>query len=167
MNQTLKSTFAVLASAACWALALPVSADESPQPMRGADVAASDSAPELKKYLGGKPGGQEKVARTFRDQPPVIPHAVENFDEITLEENQCLSCHGPEVYKKKNAPKIGDSHFRDREGRVLSTASAARHNCVQCHVPQVDAPPLVGNDFRGDVAAAAAVAPVVKMKKKN
>lgn len=166
MNQTLKSTFAVLVSAACWALALPVSADEAPQPMRGTDVAVSDSAPELKKYLGGKPGGQEKVARTFRDQPPVIPHAVENFDEITLEENQCLSCHGPDVYKKKNAPKIGDSHFRDREGRMLSTTSAARHNCVQCHVPQVDAPPLVGNDFKGDIAAAAG-SPAAKTKKKN
>jgi cytochrome c-type protein NapB len=59
--------------------------------MRGADVSAADQAPEAKKYLGGKPGGQEKVARTYRDQPPVIPHAVENFDEITLEENQCLS----------------------------------------------------------------------------
>jgi cytochrome c-type protein NapB len=25
----------------------------------------------------------------------------------------------------------------------------ARHNCVQCHVPQVDAPPLVDNQFVG------------------
>jgi cytochrome c-type protein NapB len=25
---------------------------------------------------------------------------------------------------------------------------------VQCHVPQVDAPPLVENDFKGDIASA-------------
>jgi cytochrome c-type protein NapB len=123
--------------------------------MRGADVSAADVAPAGKAYLGGKPGGQDKVARTFEGQPPVIPHAVANFDEITLEENQCLSCHGADTYKKKNAPKVGDSHFVDREGKKLAEASAARHNCVQCHVPQVDAPPLVENSFRGHVAEGA------------
>lgn len=153
MKQTLKLSCAVLASAACWALASPVFAQESPKPMRGADVTAVDQAPEAKKYMGGKPGGQEKVVRTFSSQPPVIPHAVENFDEITLEENQCLTCHSATNYQKKKAPKIGDSHFRDREGKVLAETSALRHNCVQCHVPQVDAPPLVENDFKGDIAA--------------
>ena len=152
MKHTVKLSCAVLASVACWAFASPAVAQEAPKPMRGADVAAVDLAPEAKKYLGGKPGGQEKVARTFKEQPPVIPHAVENFDEITLEENQCLTCHGAANYQKKKAPKIGDSHFRDREGKVLPEASALRHNCVQCHVPQVDAPPLVDNDFKGNLA---------------
>ena len=154
MKQTLKLSCAVLASVACWAFASPALAQESPKPMRGADVTAVDQAPEAKKYLGGKPGGQEKVARTFNSQPPVIPHAVENFDEITLEENQCLSCHGQDVYQKKNAPVIGKSHFIDRNGNKLETTSSARHNCVQCHVPQIDAPPLVENAFQGDVTAA-------------
>ena len=152
MKQTLKTSIAVLASVACWALVGTVAAEDGPVSMRGADVAAADKAPEAKKYLGGKPGGQEKVARTYKGQPPVIPHAVENFNEISLEENQCLSCHGKDVYEKKKAPKIGDSHFRDREGNVLPNASAARYNCDQCHVPQVDAPPLVGNNFKGDIA---------------
>ena len=162
MKKTLKLSCAVLASVFCWTLAQPVLAQQAPKPMRGADVVAEDQAPEAKKYLGGKPGGQAKVARTFRDQPPVIPHAVENFDEITLEENQCLTCHGAANYQKKKAPKVGDSHFRDREGKVLPEASAARHNCVQCHVPQVDAPPLVDNEFKGDNVAAAPAG-----KKKN
>lgn len=151
MNHTLKTT--LLAIAACWTLGQPASwAEEAPRPMRGADVTAADNAPDAKQYLGGKPGGQEKVARTFEGQPPLIPHAVANFDEITLEENQCLSCHGADTYKKKNAPKVGDSHFVDRDGKKLSEASAARHNCVQCHVPQVDAPPLVENSFKGHIA---------------
>lgn len=162
MKFTLKTTFAVLASAACWALVSPGFADEAPKPMRGADVSAPDPAPEAKKFVGGKPGGQEKIARTFRDQPPVIPHAVENFDEITLEENQCLSCHSVDNYKKKKAPKVGDSHFRDREGKILAGASALRHNCTQCHVPQVDAPPLVENSFKGDIAESKAAKPVKK-----
>lgn len=154
MKHTLKTTLAVLATAACWALAPQALAQETAQSIRGADVSAADPAPATKAYLGGKPGGQEKVARTFKGQPPVIPHAVTNFDEITLEENQCLTCHGADTYKKKNAPKIGDSHFLDRDGKKLENASALRHNCVQCHVPQVDAPPLVENTFKGEVAEA-------------
>ncbi|MDR2839635.1 MAG: nitrate reductase cytochrome c-type subunit [Azonexus sp.] len=154
MKPTLKTIFATLAAAACWTLAQPGFAQEAPTPMRGADVAAVDQAPDAKQYLGGRPGGQEMVARTFDGQPPVIPHAMDNFDEITLEENQCLSCHDAANYVKKKAPKIGDSHFRDRDGKLLKAAAAARHNCTQCHVPQVDAPPLVGNDFKGVVASA-------------
>lgn len=157
MKQVLKTTIAILATAACWALVMPVQAQDSPQSLRGAEVAAVDQAPAEKKYIGGKPGGQAKVARTFRDQPPIIPHAVENYDEITLEQNQCLSCHGADVFEKKKAPKIGDSHFLDRDGKKLATASPQRHNCLQCHVPQVDTPPLVENSFKGDIADSSVV----------
>lgn len=152
MKFPLKTTIAAVLAAAAWALAPQVLANDAAKSLRGADVSAEDSAPDIKKYQGGKPGGQEKVARTFKEQPPLIPHAVDNFDEITLEENQCLSCHGEENYKKKKAPKIGDSHFLDRDGKKLDTTYAGRHNCVQCHVPQVDAPPLVENTFVGNVA---------------
>jgi cytochrome c-type protein NapB len=120
--------------------------------MRGDDVAAADKAQQDLKYQGGRPGTQGKIARTFSTQPPVIPHAVDNFDEVTLEENQCMSCHSAATYQKKAAPKIGDSHFINPvTGQKLAEGSAARHNCVQCHVPQVDAPPLVGNAFVGNV----------------
>lgn len=120
--------------------------------MRGDDVAAADSAPAAKEYKGEKPGLQQKIARTFEGQPPVIPHAVTNFDEITLEENQCMSCHSREKAKEKNAPVVGDSHFfNPATGKVDTKMSMARHNCVQCHVPQVDAPPLVENKFVGNV----------------
>ncbi|MEF8737557.1 MAG: nitrate reductase cytochrome c-type subunit [Candidatus Accumulibacter necessarius] len=82
--------------------------------MRGADVAAPDQAPDIKTYVGKRPGTEAPVARTFSTQPPVIPHAVENFDEINLEGNQCMDCHSAATYQKKKAPKIGDSHFIDR-----------------------------------------------------
>lgn len=120
--------------------------------MRGADVAAGDKADAEKAYVGKKPGLQQKIARTFQEQPPLIPHAVDNFDEITLEENQCMSCHSAATYQKKQAPKIGDSHFiNPATGQKLVDGSMARHNCTQCHVPQVDAPPLVGNSFVGNL----------------
>mgnify|MGYP000890631507 CR=1 FL=1 len=115
--------------------------------MRGTDVAAPDVAPAATTYAGKRPGTQPVIARTFSTQPPVIPHAVENFDEVTLAENQCLDCHGMDNYVKKNAPKLGDSHF------VAGTKKfdAGRHNCTQCHVPQIDAPALVENRFIGNI----------------
>ncbi|MDX9995186.1 MAG: nitrate reductase cytochrome c-type subunit [Rhodocyclaceae bacterium] len=120
--------------------------------MRGDDVATGDKVATPKSYVGKKPGLQEKVARTFSTQPPVIPHAVENFDDVNLEENQCMSCHSAATFEKKKAPKIGDSHFIDpRTGKKLADSSMARYNCTQCHVPQVDAPPLVENTFVGNV----------------
>jgi cytochrome c-type protein NapB len=87
------------------------------------------------------------VARTFSTQPPLIPHAVDNFDEVTLTENQCMDCHGPANYVKKNSPKLGDSHFV----AATKTFDKSRHNCTQCHVPQVDAPALVENRFVGNI----------------
>jgi len=122
------------------------------QSMRGSDVAAGDKADAAKAYVGKKPGLQPKIARTFQEQPPLIPHAVDNFDEITLEENQCMSCHSEAKFKEKNAPMIGESHFiNPMTGQKVAGGSMARHNCVQCHVAQVDAKPLVDNTFIGNV----------------
>lgn len=122
----------------------------SVQSMRGKDIAAEDTASEAKNYQGKRPGSQKPIPRTFTGQPPVIPHAVDNFDEITLEENQCMSCHSPEKFKEKKAPKVGDSHFKNpRTDEVGKQMSNARHNCTSCHVPQVDGKPLVDNEFQG------------------
>lgn len=112
--------------------------------MRGTDVSAPDKAPAPLAYKGSRPGTQPKVERTFALQPPVIPHTLDNFDEVNREENQCIDCHGPANASRKNAPKLGDSHFTDAAKTQLS---ASRYNCTQCHVPQVDAPALVENKF--------------------
>lgn len=117
--------------------------------MRGDDVADADKVATDKMYVGKKPGLQEKVARTFSTQPPVIPHALPNFDEITLEDNQCMSCHSEEAYKKKNAPKAGLNNSHEILANGKYVFNQARYQCVTCHVPQVDAPPLVDNSFVG------------------
>lgn len=121
--------------------------------LRGADVAEQDAAPQEKHPLGKKPGLQKNVARTFTGQPPVIPHAMTSFDELTLEENQCLSCHDEANHKKKNAPKVGKNHFETKDGKVTKTFGKTRYFCTQCHAPQFDAPPLVENTFKGTVKA--------------
>ena len=123
------------------------------QTLRGAGTADKDQAPEDKPYVGKAPGSQKPIARTFTGQPPVIPHTVEDLDVITLAGNPCLACHGPASYKYVNAPKVGDSHFKDRDGKILTEVSQARYQCTACHVPQADAKPLVQNTFRGVVEA--------------
>ena len=87
--------------------------------------------------------------RSWKLQPPTIPHKTDN-DRITLQENTCLSCHSEATYKEEKAPKIGDSHFIDAAGNVLADMNMRRYFCNQCHVPQVDATPLVENLFVGD-----------------
>jgi cytochrome c-type protein NapB len=158
MKTQIKLTMAALA--AC--ISFSAFAADQAKSIRGIDVAAPDPVATDKAYVGARPGTQKPVARTFSTQPPVIPHSIENFDEINLETNQCMDCHSAATYQKKKAPKLGDSHFVNRDGQKLPEGSAARHNCTQCHVPQVDAPALVDNAFEGDVKKADAAKKPVK-----
>jgi cytochrome c-type protein NapB len=59
-----------------------------------------------------------------------------------------MSCHSWSNYRKQNATKISQTHFEDREEQVLANVSARRYFCTQCHVPQVNAKPLVENKFQ-------------------
>lgn len=142
---------AAFAAISGWSIAQQVA---GVQTLRGADTAAPDQAPaEQKTYMGKKPGLQKPIDRTFREQPPLVPHAVDNFDEITVTENQCLECHGLENYRKKNAPKLGDSHLTFSADGTKKVVTMDRYQCNTCHVPQVDAKPLVENTFVGNIPA--------------
>lgn len=136
-------------AALAWAgwMTSAAAADDPPKTLRGADVAVEDKAPAEKPLLGKRPGRQDLVARSFEEQPPLIPHAMQNYDEITLEDNQCLSCHDEANFRKKEAPMVSESHFEAKTGDSPATLDNARWFCTQCHVPQHDALPLVGNDF--------------------
>jgi cytochrome c-type protein NapB len=113
--------------------------------LRGADANTVDQAGDLKAYAGKRPGSGAPIARTFKEQPPLIPHAVDNFDEITVADNQCLECHSREKASEKKAPQVADSHMIGRAGVLRMD----RYQCNTCHVPQVDAKPLVVNTFVG------------------
>ncbi len=86
--------------------------------------------------------------RSYKIQPPLIPHEIEK-DEITLQTNTCMKCHSKKNFKKEKAPEIGESHYIDRDGKVLEKLSTRRYFCNQCHAIQVDAQPLVDNEFVG------------------
>lgn len=87
-------------------------------------------------------------ARTWKEQPPLIPHRMEQY-EIDIKVNQCLRCHDRPYYEEAGATKISDSHYRDRDGNELDHVSRTRWFCTQCHVPQADIEPGVGNTFSG------------------
>jgi len=146
MNRNTKLMLAALGAAFATACATTQFA-EPPRTLRGADAAAGDAQFAQSAYLGKKPGMQEGYLRTYSTQPPLIPHAVENFDEVTLSENQCLECHGAENYVKKASPPVGEKHY---VAGSRTQFAQGRYACVMCHVPQSDARPLVENLFQGD-----------------
>ncbi|MBS4096552.1 MAG: nitrate reductase cytochrome c-type subunit [Sulfuricella sp.] len=120
---------------------------EKPQGLRLSAITDQDAAPAILDYAGKTPGEQERIARNYEQQPPLIPHKVEGM-KLDFKTNKCLQCHDRPFYKEEGAPKIGDSHYKSREGKELDKISMARYNCNQCHVPQVNAPPLVANVFK-------------------
>ena len=87
------------------------------------------------------------IAKSFAEQPPLIPHTIEDF-EITVSDNDCLDCHSPDKVKDSGAKAISATHYMDRDGKPTKGLAARRTFCTQCHVPQIDAKPLVDNTFK-------------------
>lgn len=148
--KTMKPLVATLFAALITALVASCAATGEKVDVRGLrpnQLTAQDLVPAMTEYAGKTPGEQEKIVRTFEQQPPLVPHKVDGY-RIDLKVNRCLECHDKPFYKEEKAPKIGDSHYKDREGKVLDKISMARYNCNLCHAPQVDAQPLVSNTFQ-------------------
>jgi len=126
------------------ATAVPMQATSAEiESLRGSmDLDHDSKAPELKKYA--KDG--EPIARDYVQQPPLIPHKIKGYT-VNLKSNKCLSCHSWKNYREAGATKISQTHFEDRDSNVLANISARRYFCTQCHVPQVNAEPLVENKF--------------------
>ena len=87
-----------------------------------------------------------KRKRNYPMQPPTIPHKIDNY-QVDLRTNKCLSCHSRRRTEESQAPMVSVTHFMDRDGNFLADVSPRRYFCNQCHVPQTDATPPVGNDF--------------------
>ncbi|MDP2734546.1 MAG: nitrate reductase cytochrome c-type subunit [Hoeflea sp.] len=84
--------------------------------------------------------------RSYPEQPPIIPHAIEGY-QLTLTANRCLTCHRRQYVEGSGAPMISVTHFMDRHGQMLADVSPRRYFCLQCHVQQTEARPLVDNNF--------------------
>ena len=95
----------------------------------------------------------KRIMRNYPEQPPVIPHAIENY-QLTLKTNRCLECHRRQYTEASGAPMISITHFMDRDGQVLADVTPRRYFCTACHVQQTDARPLVPNTFTDMLAPA-------------
>ncbi len=107
------------------------------------EIGQDTKAPDMKKY----PKDGEPIARDYVQQPPLVPHTIARY-KINMKSNKCLGCHSWKNYRQYDATKISQTHFEDRNDNVLANVSARRYFCTQCHVPQVNAKPLVENEFK-------------------
>lgn len=111
--------------------------------LRGdATLTETNKAADINQVLEGG-----RFPQNYRQQPPLIPHQIEKY-EIDLKVNQCMRCHNWQYAAKEGAPKISETHYMDhRTGQPLDDVAPGRWFCTQCHVPQVDAKPLVDNTY--------------------
>ncbi|WP_456431446.1 nitrate reductase cytochrome c-type subunit [Nitratifractor sp.] len=129
-------------------------------------------------YKRPAPGAAPRFERSYVNAPPLIPHSIDGLVPITAKNNACLGCHMPAAAKGVGATPIPESHFTDfrpdtkldkngnivKDGKIVVNATdvkiakfkklkrlnPARFNCTQCHVPQANVKPLVGNTFKPD-----------------
>lgn len=114
------------------------------QSLRGkADIDAVSNQVEIKKNINDK----GPILRDYVQQPPLIPHKIKGY-KINMKFNKCLTCHSWANYQKSGATKISQTHFSGRDGEAMSNVAPRRYFCSQCHVPQADVKPLVGNSFQ-------------------
>ena len=111
--------------------------------LRETPLTESGAPPDL--YKQSMPA--EGFGRAYRQQPPLIPHKIDQY-QVTLGNNACMGCHDWPGNTRFNAPKISETHYVDRQGVRLDKIAGTRYFCQQCHVPQADAKPLVGNSFQ-------------------
>lgn len=129
------------------------------------------------KYGTEAAGGSTKIKRAFENAPPMIPHDTEGMLPITIDNNQCTSCHDPMVAESMGATPLPKSHFTsfreqvainkdgniERDGKVVENSSDlksvvkplemlsnARFNCSACHAPQSDSKIVPKNNFAPD-----------------
>lgn len=136
--------FVIILTVAMLAIFITTSAIAEVQSLRGDDLTNMAKKPSKKKIISVEGG----IERSYKQQPPMVPHTVDKY-KINLKNNGCLKCHSEMTYEKEKAPKVGDSHYVNRDGEVLDTISSSRYFCDQCHTTQVGAEPLVQNNFVG------------------
>ncbi len=105
---------------------------------------------------GLEPGENATVEPYAEGIPPTIPHEVNDYLPIRVDENACIECHvdpdlvGQSVEEGEPTPAPA-SHFTDLRrapGTLTRELIGARYDCSQCHVPQAETAPLVENEIR-------------------
>lgn len=146
--------------------------DENQLGLRSADLYSEVNAkPDGTKYGTAAAGTSKKIQRAYPDAPPMIPHDISDFGEITKENNACLGCHMPDIAVGVQATPIPPTHFMsfrpnvelDKNGHFTEVDHdkivkkdlkgalwQGRFNCTQCHAPQSQGKLRVQNKFKTD-----------------
>ena len=103
-------------------------------------------------YSKAEAGTSKTIERSFENSPPLIPHDLTGMLPIAETGNMCIGCHMPESAVSMGATPIPKSHLMDLgTGKDLQgKLDMKRFDCMQCHVPQVEAAVPVQNIFRGE-----------------
>jgi len=112
-------------------------------PMRGATALDQEPKPPMMQTTENK---DVRRGRAYAQQPPTIPHQTDGY-QVDKNFNKCLNCHARAKAEQMQAIPVSVTHYVGREGMPLASVSPARYFCTQCHVPQVEAKPLVENTF--------------------
>ncbi|MCX2682992.1 nitrate reductase cytochrome c-type subunit [Campylobacter sp. MIT 21-1685] len=101
-------------------------------------------------YTNAQPGESVVYERGYENAPPLIPHDINDMIPITKDNNTCISCHDKFIAADVGATPIPATHYYNYRLNKSTgdSLTEARFNCTQCHVPQSDAKPLIGNTFK-------------------
>jgi cytochrome c-type protein NapB len=119
-------------------------ADVGVDPMRGPTPVGETTRPPV---MATTENNDVRRQRAYSMQPPTIPHKIDGY-QVDRKFNRCLDCHARERTQETQAVPLSVTHYMNRDGNVLAEVSPRRYFCIQCHVPQVDAKPLVTNTFK-------------------
>ena len=143
---TLERSSVIAAAAFAFMLACGAAAQEkrpAEQPLRGATPVPETNAAGIYKMERH----DRVIPRIHAWQPPIIPHNVKGY-QITKNVNMCMACHAAKNAPRTGATLVSGTHYLDRDNNLLPNISTRRYFCLQCHVPQFDAEPLVENTFK-------------------
>lgn len=131
-------TSAILASAS-----MAVYSEPQVASLRGsADLNQEGSAPLMQPVENH----DQKRERAYPQQAPTIPHDISQY-QLDKNYNKCMACHGRKNADESQAPAISVTHYMNRDGEFLAEVSPRRYFCTQCHVSQLNAKPIVDNQF--------------------
>ena len=97
--------------------------------------------------LGNAVNDDVRRTRNYTWQPPTIPHRVDGY-QVDKNFNKCMDCHSRAKAEVSQAVPVSVTHYMTREGAMLGQVSTRRYFCMQCHVSQENARPIVENKFQ-------------------
>lgn len=120
----------------------------------GEDNVFSDATPISYDFPDTKAGKSTMIPIAYSNLPPMVPHTIEKYLPITIEENACTDCHDRQNKIGKVEQKTGKKipmpadHYGGFYGKGdKEEVSGSRYTCTQCHVALSDAKPLIENTF--------------------